>query len=191
MPAEAHTAKIAHHTPGRMRLKLPSGIKQHAHLLHEIRLLLKPKPGVKDVSINTTTGSVLIHYDSDKWQNARAELEQAANDSGLFAIAPEGEEIQAVEEEAEFLAEHSDIARTIVNFIKDVNQKVKRATNNAVDLNVLVPLGAAIYSFLEIESEVATPLWVTLGIFSFNSFVALHSHPPDKSDAAPRNNLLT
>ena len=176
MPSKVHTARVAHHTAGRLRLKLATG-KRNQPLLEEIRLLLKPRPGVKDVSVNTTTGSVLIHYDAGKWRDARAELEQAANISGLFTLAEPGPDvIKSVEKEAQFLAEHSDAARAAVDFVKDVNQSVKRATNNAVDLNVLVPLGAAIYSFLQLESEAATPLWLTLGIFSFNSFVALHSH---------------
>ena len=33
-------------------------------------------------------------------------------------------------------------------------------------------------TFLKAGAEISTPLWVTLGIFSFNSFVALHSHNP-------------
>jgi hypothetical protein len=64
-------------------------------------------------------------------------------------------------------------------FVKGLNADVKRATNNAVDLKVLLPLGLAVYSLLKFEAEMATPLWVTLGIFSFNSFVALH--PPVRS----------
>ena len=44
-------------------------------------------------------------------------------------------------------------------------------------MNVLLPLGLAVYSVLELEAEMSTPLWVTLGIFSFNSFVMLHSGP--------------
>jgi len=172
---EMHHAHIVHHTPGRIRLKMHAG-KRNSELLHKIRHAIKSRPGVRDVSVNSTTGSVVVHYDSSQWKNSDSEIHAAANDSGLFTIAPpESEQVEAIEREAEFLAEHSDLARLVVNYVEQFNQNVKRATNNTLDLNVLVPLGAAFYAFLEIESDVATPLWLTLGIFSFNSFVSLHS----------------
>lgn len=171
---KVHHAHVAHHSPGRLRLKVPTA-KMNAQVLHEIRLLMKNRKGVKDVSINPTTGSVLLHYDSTQWQNPEAEVRAVASVSGVFSIETECEEVKGVEEEAEFLAEHSDFARSVVDYVKQLNQNVKRMTNNAVDLNVLVPLGAAVYAFLELESDAATPLWLTLGIFSFNSFVSLHA----------------
>ena len=81
-----------------------------------------------------------------------------------------------LQREAQFLAQHSDVAKSAVDFVSQIDQALKKANNNTVDLKVLLPLGLAIYSFLELESDIATPLWLTLGIFSFNSFVALH-HP--------------
>ena len=47
-----------------------------------------------------------------------------------------------------------------------------------------LPLGLAVYSFVEIGLEASTPLWVTLGIFSFNSFLTLHAPAPNV--AAPK-----
>jgi Heavy metal associated domain 2 len=177
MSPKRHTARIAHHTSGRIRLNLAAG-KHNQRLLDEIRLLLKPRMGVKDVSVNPATGSIVIEYDSSKWENPKAQVQEAADTSGIFEIAAEPEEVKVLKEGAELLAEHSDLARSVVNFVKDLNSTVKKATNNSVDLNVLIPLAAAIYSFLEVESEAPTPLWLTLGIFSFHSFVALHSQHP-------------
>ena len=46
--------------------------------------------------VNPTTGSILIHYDSGKWENPHAEVGAAADDSGVFSITlpGAGEEIK-------------------------------------------------------------------------------------------------
>jgi hypothetical protein len=66
----------------------------------------------------------------------------------------------------------------MIDIVKQIDAGIKWATNNSVDLKVLLPLGLALYAFAESGTEAATPLWVTLGIFSFNSFVALHRPRP-------------
>ncbi len=53
---------VAHHSPGRTRLKVP---KEHRHNLHKIKTELENKPGVKEVELNHNTGSVLVHHDDD------------------------------------------------------------------------------------------------------------------------------
>src|SRR5215813_7762482 len=89
MSPAKHSARVAHHMPGRIRLKVHGG-KRNEKLLHELRVLIRERPGVKDVSVNPATGSILIHYDSGQWQSPDAELRAAATDSGLFSlIAPD------------------------------------------------------------------------------------------------------
>ena len=38
------------------------------------------------------------------------------------------------------------------------------------------------FTFLEIGAAAATPMWVTLAIFSLNHFVELHAHDADEED---------
>jgi hypothetical protein len=106
--------------------------------------------------------------------------ERGSSDGGFTVEPPELTEVDAlaqkIQVEAEFLSAHSNLARSMVEGVRSVDRAVKLATGNTVDLKVLLPLGLAVYSFLEAGVEVATPLWVTLGIFSFNSFVVLHTH---------------
>jgi hypothetical protein len=93
-------------------------------------------------------------------------------------------------EEAEFLAAHSQFARSVLNETEKLDDTIKRATHNELDLKVLVPLALAIYSAFEFGAEVATPIWLTLGIFSVNSFIALHPPVPyaqSEAQAAQRN----
>lgn len=53
---------VAHHSPGRTRLKVP---KSHRHRLHEIKSELENKPGVTHVELNHETGSVLVKHEHD------------------------------------------------------------------------------------------------------------------------------
>jgi Heavy metal associated domain 2 len=173
-----HEAHVVHHIPGRIRIKLPDA-KGNRALLEDLKAFISPLSGVRRVDVNPATGSVLVHYDPEANEDYRSHLAILAEHEKLFSLElpelTEADKIAAkVEAEAEFLAGHSETARNIVNLVKYVNEVVKKETNNVVDLKVLLPLGLAIYAFFEVGSELSTPLWVTLGIFSFNSFVRLH-----------------
>jgi hypothetical protein len=178
-------ALVAHHTRGRIRVKVPAA-KGNPELLREIEQLLAPAQGVQSVEVNPTTGSVVVHYDHTAHEDFHQTLTGHGESSGLFALQPpELTEVdhmaEAIQREAEFLAAHSETAKTIVDFTKNLNDRLRRATDNNLDLKVLLPLGLAVYAFLEVGAEVSTPLWVTLGIFSFNSFVQLHPPLPEVS----------
>lgn len=53
---------VAHHSPGRTRLKVPKSQRKH---LHKIKDALVANPGVKNVEINHQTGSVLVHHEHE------------------------------------------------------------------------------------------------------------------------------
>ncbi len=176
-----HRARAVHHVRGRIRLKLPH--KGNADLIREVRDAIAPMQGVESVAINVATGSVVVHYDPSLHDGFHEQLASHGSAEGVFLLeSPELSEVdelaKKIEAEAEFLAQHSESARVIVDGFKNLDQAIKRATGNAVDLKVLLPLGLAAYSLFEIGLEASTPLWVTLGIFSFNSFITLHSGPP-------------
>lgn len=177
-----HAARVVHHIKGRIRVKLPAA-KGDGNALRQIQESISPMPGVREVQVNPATGGILVIYDSDHYDDFHKHLTEHGEAVGLFALqSPELSEVdeitKTIHREAEFLASHSKAARTFVDLCKQLNSAVKRATGNAVDLNVLIPLGLAVYSVLELEAEMSTPMWVTLGIFSFNSFVMLHSEQP-------------
>jgi hypothetical protein len=187
MSRAKHHAKIAHHVPGRMRVKLPNA-KGDDVLLEEIRQTLVNVPGIYDIEINGATGSVTIHYSADTHPELHASIDQHQQ---VFTIAhrPPSTKLDdmthLIEEEAEFLAEHSHTARIIVDLCASLDKKVKKATNNTVDLKVLVPLGLAAVTFVEIGATAATPVWVTIGLFSLNHFVELQAHKARRAQADP------
>jgi copper chaperone CopZ len=177
-----HKAQVIHHIPGRMRVKLPQ-MKGKSEALAKVKQSVCQMPGVTSVDTNTTTGSVLVNYDPKAFDQFQSSLADHAETQSLFSLKPleltELDEMaDKVEGEAEFLAEHSELARSVVNVCKQLNDEVKRSTRNMVDLKVLVPLALAVYTFTRQDPNLSTPLWVTLGIFSVNSFITLHVHQP-------------
>jgi copper chaperone CopZ len=52
-----------HEVPGRLRVKTPSA-KGQAWVARKIEEMVKAIPGVYAVNVNTTTGSILLNYDS-------------------------------------------------------------------------------------------------------------------------------
>jgi hypothetical protein len=173
-----HRVDVTHHIPGRMRIKVPKA-KGNLKLLEELQKSVSTMPGVSSAEINSVTGSILLHYDEARHESFEDEICKHGDANKLFSVGPpeltEADEIASkIESEAEFLSEHSDTARSVVNFFKYLNETVKRATGNSLDLKVLLPLGLAIYVVTTEEPMTSTPMWVTLAIFSFNSFVGLH-----------------
>jgi cation transport ATPase len=175
-----HKAHIVHHIRGRIRLKFPGAKRELSHL-QKIKEAISPMSGVRQVDVNSLTGSIVVTYDTNLHDAFQQQLSACADQSGLFKLQPpptsEADQMaQRIEEEADFLSEHSETARSLVEFVKRINLAIRKTTDNSVDLKVLLPLALAAYSLVELESDISTPLWVTLGIFSFNSFVTLH-HP--------------
>ncbi len=183
-----HAANVAHHSRGRLRIKVPSA-KGKPAAMEAIRLALENLAGVKDVEINETIGSVTIHYDPRHHADLEQHLasENSQQDVIRLEAAPKLEELCEIEtmvaREAEFLAQHSHFARTTVNWVDALDRSVKRATNNAVDFKVMAPLALAVAAFVELGIEASTPVWLTLGMFSLNHLIELHSH----STAGPPN----
>jgi Heavy metal associated domain 2 len=177
-----HSARAVHHVRGRIRLKIPAS-KGDSRLLDEIKQTIAPLEGVRRVDTNPSTGSVVVHYDPALHVSFHEQLADHAENACPFLLMPpeltEVDELaKKIEQEAQFLSQHSEAARTIVEGFKRLDSAIKMATHNTVDLKVLLPLGLAVYSFAEIGLEASTPLWVTLGIFSFNSFLTLHAPDP-------------
>lgn len=174
------SARVVHHVKGRIRVKLHDAKGNH-RFLESVQQSLSPVAGVRNVEVNSATGTIVVHYDETMLPDFAQKLAEHGESEDLFSLEPaELSEVDAIanklQREAQFLAQHSDVAKSAVDFVSQIDRALKSATNNTVDLKVLLPMGLAIYAFLELESDITTPLWVTLGIFSFNSFVSLH-HP--------------
>jgi hypothetical protein len=186
-----HVAHVAHHSAGRLRIRVPAA-KGNAAALEQIRASLAGLNGVKEVTVNQAIGSVTILYDPRKHADFAQHLASEETPQQAVTVCPEPrlsdlEDLgEMIEREAEFLSEHSAGAKAIFSWINGLDQIVKRATNNAIDFKVIAPLALAVGAFIELGVSASTPVWLTLGLFSFNHLIDLHSHPaPGDPPATP------
>ena len=171
--------KIVHQVPGRIRMKIPSakGKPEELQSYKEVLLLI---PGVEDVELNPVTGSIVLKYDPDRQVEFGAKFTDHVNKQNAEPPRkprPPTNEIDAVagmiEEEAQFLAEHSEAARVFVDFCRKADRQIKVATHNVLDLKMMLAVcvvGAVVF---EVGASAATPVWVTLALFGLNHFIEM------------------
>jgi cation transport ATPase len=173
--------EIAHQVPGRVRMKVPSG-KDNPELLEQIKQTFSGVPGIEHVTVNPSTGSVVLHYDTDHHDTFHGHLK---HHTGEHYKAPTNE-IDAlaskIEQEAEYLAEHSHSARVIVDFFKETDKQIKLATGNVIDFKMVLATGIAGFTIFEVGATAATPVWATLAIFGLNHMIQAHSPEAEADD---------
>jgi hypothetical protein len=171
--------KIEHQVPGRVRMRIKAG-KGNPDLLKQISEVFAVIPGIEQITANPTTGSVVLHYDTDRHDEFHGSLRQhceahAAANGGMHGAATELDKLtNSIEAEAEFLASHSHSARAVVDFVKQVDREIKLATNNSIDLKIVFAVGIIGLTVFEVGATAATPVWVTLAIFTVNHFIEMH-----------------
>jgi hypothetical protein len=178
VPTKMSNLEIAHQTRGRVRMKIPAG-KGNPELLEQIKETFGVIPGIEDITVNPTTGSVVVLYDADRHDDFHDHFGQhyGAAAAGYKPPSTEIDELaQRIEDEAEFLAQNSDTARAIVDFVKTLDRNVKRATHNTIDLKILFAMAIIGFTVFEVGATAATPVWVTLAIFMVNHFIEMHPH---------------
>jgi Heavy metal associated domain 2 len=190
--------QIAHQVPGRVRMKIKVG-KDNPELLKQISEVFGAIPGIEQVSVNPTTGSIVLHYDADRHDEFHGNFRQhyaahgaanaAAANGGSHGADTELDKLtNSIEAEAEFLASHSHSARAVVDFVKKVDREIKVATNNTIDLKILFAAGIIAFTVFEVGATAATPVWVTLAIFTVNHFIEMHErqlHQQASMSASP------
>jgi hypothetical protein len=176
--------QIAHQIPGRIRMKIPKG-KGNPELLEQMKQTFAVIPGIEQITINPATGSLVLHYDTDRHDEFHGRLEH--HTGGHYRPAPTNE-IDAladrIQQEAEFLAENSHTAKAVVDFFKSVDMQIKLASDNTVDLKIVLAASIAGITLLEVGANAATPVWVTLAMFGLNHIIQSHAtEEPEGEDA--------
>jgi Heavy metal associated domain 2 len=172
--------KVAHQVPGRVRMKIPSA-KGNPALLDEIQKTFAAIPGIEGVDVNPETGSVVLRYDADRHDDFQAGFvnRMSAHQPPPPRQRPPSNEIDAlanrIEQEANFLAEHSDAARAVVDFCRHWDREIKVASGNMMDLKMVLCIGLVGFMIFEVGAAAATPVWVTLTLFGLNHFVEMQS----------------
>jgi hypothetical protein len=186
--------KIEHQVPGRVRMKIPAG-KGNPELLKQVSETFAVIPGIEHVTVNPTTGSVVLFYDVDRHDEFHGtfrghyETHGGTNGSGtMHGADTELDKLtSSIEAEAEFLASHSHTARAVVDFVKKIDHEIKLATNNNLDLKIVFAVGIICLTVFEVGATAATPVWVTLAIFTVNHFIQMHEQQNlREANAGPR-----
>jgi hypothetical protein len=159
-------------------MKIPAA-KGNPDLLREISETFATVPGIEQIAINPATGSVVMHYDADQHDAFHSRLQRHCDPARGDDDRPPKTEIDEltnkIEAEAEFLSQHSDSARAIVDFFKSVDREIKVATNNTIDLKIVFAAAIIGFTVIEVGATAATPVWVTLAIFGLNHFIEMHT----------------
>jgi hypothetical protein len=167
------SASIAHRIPGRIRIRIPSA-KADSEFLEQARAALSTLPRVLEVSCNPLTGSILVLH----VPGAELELEGAMtsqNGSTLpFVLTAAKPEVVPPRTRRRKTPRQSYLASAIAETVADLDDAVRAATGNALDLKVLLPIVAGSIGITMLRGSRRTPLWLTLLIFAFTSFTALH-----------------
>jgi hypothetical protein len=162
---------------GRVRLHMPllKGSLPFARLLEE-RFANHPK--VKKAIVNSTFGRVtLVTRDFMAFEEL-VEL--------LAAMLP-GVDVVAVPLLAAFsAAELADLAhlpeagQAIIRTFREASRGLHRATDGAIDLRLLIPLGVLGFAtyLARREPEAQTPLWVAVAFFGYSVFADLNKPRP-------------
>ena len=168
-----HKMRIEHKTLGRVRMKFLSA-KGDEEQLQEIAKTFAIIPGVERVTVNPDTGSVVLQYDHKRKADFDRQFERHCRDQ--IATPPKtglDELADKIESEAEFLAQHSDSAKALLHVCKHFDHAIKRNTNNVLDLKIGLAGGLIAVTLLEVGATAATPIWLTLGVFTLNHFLEL------------------
>jgi hypothetical protein len=180
---------IAHQVPGRVRLKIPSA-KGNLDLLEQIKQTFGVIPGIENIDVNPTTGSVVLFYDVDRHHEFHGAFQEHHGGNTPEPHRPPNSEIDdladKIEREAEFLAEHSHAARAVVDFFKQLDRQIKVASGNTIDLKIVLAATIIGVTLFEVGAGAATPVWVTLVVFSLNHFIEMHATGPTPSMIAAR-----
>jgi cation transport ATPase len=176
---------VAHQVPGRVRMKIP-GAKGNPEMLQQIAQTFAAIPGIEEITVNPATGSLVMRYDTDQHDEFHDHFHRhhGAHAAGYRPPATEIDEFASkIEAEAEFLARNSETARAVVDFFKMLDREIRTATDNNVDLKIVLAAGLIGFTVFEVGAAAATPVWVTLSLFALNHVIEMHSTHVDEEAA--------
>ncbi len=159
-------AHILSLTPGRIRIRVvlsPQQTKQ----LNLMILGLKNQLALEKVRINLYGGSITLFY-NPKLVNHREIIEKLRG-FGLRFCENSSKSLNVV-------PKYSKAAVTVNQVTKNLNQCLRQASNNIVDLGVLIPLSFGLLAWRQLILkgwQLETIPWYVLAWYGFDSFIKL------------------
>lgn len=166
-------ATVVHHVPGRLRLRV-RGARAGTAFLDQVAHLLGRVDGVRAVRVNPASSSLVVHYQASDHELALRIRQHPAlswwplSAAGVTAAPPFRLPAMGAR------PGRSHVAGAIVSTSLRLDSSMRRASAGYVDLKLLLPVLFATASSYMMRSGQGTPMWMTLAVSAFNSFVSLH-----------------
>lgn len=178
--------RIVHVTPGRIRVKMDD-MKGNRSLADAIQHRLSAVQGVKQVTTNPVTGSVLVCFDPEALTGSWDSLIEIAGTFGL--LSSNGYNREQLEQWMQMvhsggvLSAPSTVSGDIETLFGSLNTWVGKTAGGRGDLRDIVPLALV---FLGVRSllfsrPAAVPTWYDYFWFAFSIFVAFHRQKDQRS----------
>jgi hypothetical protein len=172
---EREHLELAHHHPGRLRVRADALIDAH-DVVQAIRESLDAVPGILSVRYTAQTGSLLLEYEPG----------HADPDDIILRIA-EAADLDPPLDEAALRERRARPALLAIGATRELNRLAEDVTGGRADLRGIIPAalaGLAVYSFIEEKQRM--PRWDNLLYWGFNIFTMLHRREMDgEPDRAP------
>ncbi len=150
MIPEAH---ISHRTSGRLRLKVTSK-REHTGYLKSLPDKFSGAPGINELEINPSTGSVLIKHAGDS-----DEIIDFVRKRGIFKI-----KFNSVRPPS--------VHQGVTSAYRDVDGLVQSLSNGSTNAGGLAFLGLVIFGIMQIgKGNFAAPAWYTVFWYALNVFL--------------------
>jgi hypothetical protein len=173
--SEHHAVKVVHRLPHRTRIRMPK-IHRTPGKMEKMGDRLKEIEGVKGVTVDHRTGSILLdHHDDPGFiEGLMSSLEEAGD---LFL---------SVMMEEDCPEEMSVVSKFLKETLGSANSNISHSTRGFLDLRMIVPLGflgAALWKMRTTKGWlIEVPPYVLLW-YAFDSYMKLHHHDKPSDDA--------
>ncbi|ACB51738.1 hypothetical protein cce_2389 [Crocosphaera subtropica ATCC 51142] len=155
-------------TPGRIRIRVPS-FSRHIDSINLIIVSLKNQLAIESVRSNFQIGSLTIFYN---FQSLKAvEIFDKLRELGLSFSEKSTQSLIPI-------PHPSQTAIQVTQITKNVNQHIQQASNNIVDLRVLIPLSFGLLAWRQLILkgwQLETIPWYVLAWYAFDSFIKLQN----------------
>jgi hypothetical protein len=177
MPNPQRIIRLAHSSPGRMRLRL-RWLREAPEEATRLADKLAALNGMIEAAVRPWTGSVLCHYDPERLDEHRI-VTAALRHSRATAVVRPGEENQ-LESESAPATSGSSLGHAVADSFAAINREVVAATDGRLDLGILASLGFVTVGAAEIAvtRQLPAPPWFNLAWWAFRTFTMFERDGP-------------
>ena len=162
-------ALIVSQTPGRVRLRVFPA-HRHQQKIAPIVNSLRARQEVYRVKTNIPSGSITVLHGRELLSSQ--DMRTVLQDLGVNVV-------EITQESSISGSSSSSAAAGVIKTATDLNQRVKTATNDAVDLRFLLPLSLGVLAVRQLIVkgwQLELIPWYVLGWYAFDSFIKFHSN---------------